>query len=189
MTTTTSRDREAWLTALALRAGRYLSASCTESDEEPVVRLSCGFPATQGRRKVAAAQILAPQHSADDTAELLVSPVVDDAVQVARLVLPLLLCAYTGDYRQGNAWADAVRRAHLDRDTLPEWAYVLLEGLGAYPHAAVTLPPVATQSTRLLKAVCDGNGEHAAFIVRLSARTFDMGAPLCGVCHAAMELN
>lgn len=191
---TALRDREAWLTELARKAAPHLRAACAEFDEEPVVRLACGFPAAQGRRKVAAAQILPPSCSDDDTAELLVSPTVDDAHTVARLVLPLLLAAYAGEWQQGAGWRDAVRRAGFRDDSavLPEWAAVVVESLGAYPHAAVTLPPRKVQGTRLLLATCDGSADagwlHDTYRVRLTAKAAAFGLPVCP-CGETMTLQ
>jgi hypothetical protein len=57
---------------------------------------------------------------------------------------------------------------------------------GEYPSQDVRLAPRATQSTRLLKVAC--NGHRDPYILRMSQKQFDRGAPACGVCNAAMIL-
>jgi hypothetical protein len=55
-----------------------------------------------------------------------------------------------------------------------------LQVCGEYPHAEITLPTRRTDGTRLLKVVC--SVEPANFVVRMSAKCLNVGAPVCP-CH------
>lgn len=63
-------------------------------------------------------------------------------------------------------------------------AYV--NGAGEYPSQEVALVRRATQTTRLLKVVCSNHREP--YILRMSQKQYDRGAPQCGVCAAYMTL-
>jgi hypothetical protein len=87
----TLSNREQWLANLAIAVRPHIASTIAGGgDEESAIRLSCGFPPKTGRKAVGAS-IVPPTASADFTAEIFVSPTVDDASAVARLVLPRLL--------------------------------------------------------------------------------------------------
>jgi hypothetical protein len=67
------------------------------------------------------------------------------------------------------------------------WALPIIEGLGPYPHAALTAGSSGRkkQGTRLLKASCDVCG----YTVRVTRKWLDLGAPRCGVCDDAPRLT
>ena len=188
-------NREQWLTALANQAlpvlARTLDSYAQFREEESAVRLSCGFPAQQGKRNKVTACIVPPTASDDFSGEIFVSPTIDSAEAVALAVLPLLCATVTGDYKRGAGYRQAVTRNRLNSSSLPTWAVSIVAGLPAYPHAALTLEPQAKQTTRLLKVSCLGdlmNGEqHDAYIVRISRTTLaNLGAPICPLCGAAL---
>jgi len=183
-------NREEWLNALANQAlpaiAQTLDSYAQYRDEEATVRLSCGFPAQQGKRNKVAACIVPPTASADFSGEIFVSPTIDQGLTVALAVLPLLCATVTGDYRKGTAYRNALRVNRLNLDTLPAWAASIVAGLPEYPHAALTLEAAPKQTTRLLKVSCSGdlmNGEqHDIYMVRISRTTLNMGAPVCPLC-------
>jgi hypothetical protein len=187
----TVRNREQWLAQLASRSARHIADVLRDGgDEEPIVRISCGFtPTSRGSRGLA--DLLPPSVSSDDTAEIFISPVVDDARQVARLLLPLLVMAHAGTYKDGHAVQSACYRLGLNEESLPDWLEREITRLGLYPHASVNLQARPKQTTRLVKAVCYGdvmNGEaHDAYIVRLSRSTYEMGAPICPLCNESLN--
>jgi len=188
-------NREEWLNALANQAlpviARTLDSYAQFREEESAVRLSCGFPAQQGKRNRVAACVVPPAASDDFSAEIFISPTIDSAREVALAVLPLLCATVTGDYKRGSAYRGAVTRNRLNASSLPAWADSILSALPAYPHAALTLQPQAKQTTRLLKVSCLGdlmNGEqHDAYIVRISRTTLaNLGSPICPLCGASL---
>ena len=173
-------NRESWLADFAAAAKPHITASIggLGANEESVIRLSCGFTPKTGRKAADAASV--PPSARDDVAaEIFVSPIIDSTEAVAKLVLPLLKVAH-----QGN-WRSAAPSVAKPLDTLPTWAIEILANLGAYPHAALEIAAAPKQSTRLIKAVCTGNGccSHDPYIVRISRNTADVfGAPICPAC-------
>jgi hypothetical protein len=183
-------NREQWLTELAIKAIPAISSTLEYSDEEPSVKLSCGFPAKQGKRKPISAQLVPPTASDEFNAEIFVSPTISEKSEVIEAVLPLLVAVVMGDFKQSQNWKNAVSR--LNNGTMV--SETLENLMPEYPHSALTLPTVAKQTTRLVKAVCHGGQpslgtSHAPYIVRLSRSTLEMGAPICPVCSLSMEIN
>ena len=64
-----------------------------------------------------------------------------------------------------------------------------VDSWGEYPAADVNLPTRATQTTRMLKYVCNGGGfnDHADYIVRISQSQVQRGRPGCGICGREMH--
>jgi hypothetical protein len=171
-------NREQWLAALAIAARPHIAGRLNNA-EEAAIRLSCGFPPKTGR-KAAEAAIVPPTASEDFTAEIFISPTVDDAQRVARLVLPLLAMAH------GSQWRNAAPQVAPELGSLPSWAVDTLATLGAYPHARLEVEVAPKQSTRLIRAAC----ERDSYIVRVSRATLDrLGAPICPACLNTMQVN
>jgi hypothetical protein len=173
----TMRNREQWLAAFATAARRPISATISNGgDEESAIRLSCGFPPKVGR-KASTAAIVPPTASQDFTAEIFVSPTVDQATEVAKAIIPLLRVAQTGNWR---SMAPSVAQPLAE---LPTWANSILESLGEYPHAALEIAPTIKQTTRLIKVACLNDN----YIARVSRATLEnLGAPICPACRLNM---
>jgi len=166
-------NREAWLKAFSKSVAGSM-ASNMELEADASLRLSCGFVPSQGRRKVASAVLLAPTCSADDSAELFVSPELAEADKVADAILPLIIQAHLGD------WANRMTAQFMRELPLAGIKARALSVCGEYPHAEITLPTRRTDGTRLLKVVC--SVEPANFVVRMSAKCLNVGTPVCP-CH------
>ena len=173
-------NRESWLADFASAAKPHITRSINGlgGNEEAVIRLSCGFTPKTGR-KAADAAIVPPSASDDFIAEIFVSPIVDSTEAVAKLVLPLLKLAHTGNWRSS---APSVAKP---LESLPTWAVDILATIGAYPHAALEIAAAPKQSTRLIKVACVTDG----YIARVSNSTLTAhGAPICPTCLNAMEV-
>ena len=183
-----ARNREQWLEALASRAARRIASALPDGgDEEPAIRISCGFTPSGKGRKRQQADILPPVLSEDFTAEIFISPEISEARQVARLLLPLLVQAHAGIYKHNAGVKRACETLRLNAETLPDWAEREIQALGAYPHAAVTLEARPKQTTRLVKVACL-NTEHDPYMVRMSRATIASALPLCGICTTRMAV-
>jgi len=171
------RNREQWLAAFATAARRPIASTIQGGgDEEAAIRLSCGFPPKVGR-KAATAAIVPPTASQDFTAEIFISPTVDQAAEVAKAIVPLLRVAQTGNWR---SMAPTVAQP---MPILPPWVEAILESLGEYPHAALEIAPATKQTTRLIKVACLNDN----YIARVSRSTLDnLGAPICPACRLNM---
>jgi hypothetical protein len=170
-------NRETWLAAFAAAAKPHLTDGARfGGNEESVIRLSCGFPPATGR-KAAKAAIVPPAASEDFNAELFIAPTVDDASEVARLILPLLKVAIIGN------WRGAAPSVAAPLETLPNWASEIVESLGEYPHAKIEIVAAPKQTTRLIKVACLNDG----YIARVSRTTLEtLGAPICPACNLSM---
>jgi hypothetical protein len=166
-------NREAWLKAFSKSVADSMALH-NELESDASLRLSCGFAPSMGRRKVASAVLLAPSCSADDSAELFVSPELAEADKVADAILPLVVQAHLGD------WANRMTADVLLGLPVEGIKARALSVCGVYPHAEITLPVRKTDGTRLLKVVC--SIEPANFVVRMSAKCLNVGTPVCP-CH------
>lgn len=171
-------NREQWLKTLADTAVPRISSSLELSTEELSLKLSCGFPAQQGKRNKVSASLVPPTASDEFNAEIFVTPELSEKRKVAQAVLPLLVAVITGDYQQRRIYRDALRRLNLNHTELPEWAKAIADAMPAYPHASITLEESTKQSTRLIKVACPSL-EHEAYIARLSRKALEFGAPVC----------
>jgi hypothetical protein len=175
-------NREQWLTDLASKAIPAISAILEYSDEEPSVKLSCGFPAKQGKRTPISAQLVPPTASDDFNAEIFVSPTISNSDEVIEAVVPLLVAVVTGDFKQGANWRNALNRLNNASMTIER----LQAEMPEYPHSAITLPTTIKQTTRLIKVSCAQDG----YIARVSRATIEnLGSPICPACQLSMEIN
>lgn len=172
-------NREQWLAAFANAARPHIARSIANGgDEEPAIRLSCGFAPTTNRKRSDAA-VVPPTASEDFTAEVFISPTIDQADAVARHIIPLLAIAQAGNWRN-QAPAVAAPLAEL-----PAFAQPILERLGAYPHARLNITRAPKQTTRLIKVHCVADG----YIARVSRTTLiTLGAPICPACRNALAV-
>ena len=172
-------NREQWLDQLATSAIPAISRSTSYPAEELAVKLSCGFPKQQGKRKPVSAQLVPPTASDDFFAEIFVTPELSEKRKVAQAVLPLLVAVVTGDFKQRQNYRNALRTLGLNSDELPSWAKSIVDALPAYPHATIRLENAPKQTTRLIKVECIRDG----YIARVSRTTLaNLGAPICPAC-------
>lgn len=181
-------NREQWLTELA-EAMR--PAFKQRGLDFGAFRVACGFPGGGSARK-RIGECWPQESSADGITEVFVSPLLADRWAVAGTLAHELVHAAVGcKCGHKGAFVKGIRAIGLEGkptqagngEEFRAWATPLVEAMPDYPHGALSLTAQRKQSTRLIKAEC-----HACeYIVRLSRKTFDMGAPLCGVCHEPME--
>lgn len=177
--------REEWLNAAA-QAVRPLFDEQGAADY-PKFRVSCGFP--KGGRG-AIGQAWTPSASGDATAELFISPKLEELVKVGSAgVLDVLVhelihavvgneAGHKGPFRklakaiglQGKMTATVTDEALANR------LLELTAALGPYPHAQLSSLTVTKQTTRMLKVQCDGCG----FTCRTTRKWLDeVGTPTC----------
>jgi hypothetical protein len=151
------------------------------------IRVSCGFPSKNARSRLRRiGEHWSPDASSDGTHEILISPVLSDTLQVlGTLVHELCHAAHDGD-GHGSKFSKAARDLWLEGkpteatagDRFKQNLTDLIDGLGAYPHAALNVGfEQKKQSTRLLKACCPSCG----YTIRLTAKWVAVGLPECPV--------
>lgn len=190
-------NREDWLNKLAAKIQPWLD----EINQAVVFpfRITCGWPSSGGlstRPNRTIGQCWATETSTDDHAEIFISPVLDDPVEVAATVAHELLHA-SGLKGHRRNFAAAAGRIGLEGpatgtvagDAFKQRIHGVLEALGPYPHARIdyTKDTKKTQTTRLLKVTCltcEEDGEP--YLVRMSQATLDRGAPWCPIHQEPM---
>lgn len=196
--------REEWLTKLTDKHLRDLFAK--SGAKIPLkLRISCGWPSSRalGKKLRTVGQCWSPTASADKTTEIFISPVLQDAVEVAAVLVHELVHGAVGNEAgHGPIFKELAKSVGLVgpmRSTeAGEWLKTFLaaaiKDVGSYPHATLDMSQVKKQSTRLLK-VCCPNPEcdfllenEKPYSVRMSAGVYDAGSPRCGVCEMMMEV-
>ncbi|AZF93782.1 hypothetical protein HOU70_gp49 [Arthrobacter phage Liebe] len=156
--------------------------------------MSVGWPGGNGRKNAVIGQCWATSASADQVAQLFVSPVLDDAVRVLDVLTHELVHA-VDDCKSGHKGAFAKiakslgltgkMTATVAGDELKATLESIAAGLGAYPHAALVNPGAGVegpkkQTTRQLKVEC---AEGSGYKARITRQWLDdFGAPICP-CH------
>ena len=187
--------REAWLSRLASQVAPVIEAQA--QIELPPYRVTCGFPSKggmMGGKTRVRGQCWAAEASEDGRAEIFVSPVEDEAEEVAAILAHELIHAgLPGDghkYPFQKAAASIGFEAPFTQSVTTEvfWAWMrpLVERNGPYPHRRLNAMRAVAQrkkqTTRQIKCECGSCG----YIVRTTRSWLDkMGAPHCPE-HGAM---
>ena len=160
------------------------------------IRVACGFPSSNARsaKNRAVGEHWSARASADQTHEILISPVIDDPVRVLGILVHELAHASTdGDGHKGRFPAlvkalslEGKPTATVEGERFKAEYQPLLDDLGAYPHAKLNAGiNRKTQGTRMLKACCPDCG----YTVRLSAKWASIGLPECPVDGTELALS
>lgn len=159
----------------------------------PNVRAACGWPRLGGAStKHTIGQCWVTRLSGDNTSEIFISPILENPVEVAAVLVHELIHA-ADDCRHGHkgpfrrmALAVGLRGPMRSTTPGPELARrlnALCAQIGPYPHARLTDTGNANkQGTRLRKVVCGGCG-YAIYTTRL---WLNVGTPTC-VCGSRMS--
>lgn len=137
--------RESWLAQASLLLDGHmnpLGVSC------PEVRVSCGWPSRGGvnRRTRVIGQCFAPETCADGKAQLFISPLLSDEIQVLGTLLHEKVHAAVGcihghkkPFSQAarTVWLAGKPTATVVSEQLRPVLLTFVEQLGPYPHAAI----------------------------------------------------
>jgi len=171
------QTREQWLDA----AVAAIRARIPEIGSR--IRCAPGFPRTFTRSGTVA-EVIPDTDSQDGHFEVLIAPTLADpeGVFVALLgqvlhTLPGALTVASRAYRDAlTNWGLAIEGQDVSptADFIEHWQGDI-DGLGPYPHAAVTVATRKVQSTRMLKLTCPQCG----YIVRTTGKWLAQGLPTC----------
>jgi len=189
-------SREDWLTAAVEELRPSFAANNTPVPA--AIRVACGFP-SNARRSGAIGECWANTASADNTIEVLISPTVADPTKVFEVLVHELCHATDGAMNHGLPFQRVAGAMHLAPSSNSKQAWKatgpaagfdaayknIIESLGAYPHAALSLNEKPKQQTRMLKASCAVCG----YTVRLTQKWANLGLPICGTDGVAFELD
>ena len=190
----TTTNREDWLSAAVSELRPFFDAVGAPLPAN--VRVTCGFP-SNAKRSGAIGECWADTASADKTFEVLISPVLDDPLRVFDVLVHELCHATAGAMNHGVNFQKVAGLMHLVpsagpkgwKATGPSTSFVptfgaIIDSLGAYPHAALTMSTRKVQTTRMLKAVCPSCG----YTVRLTSKWAALGLPSCPVDSDTLNL-
>jgi hypothetical protein len=184
--------REEWLNM----ASQRIAARLAELQLAMPVRyrVTCGWPSKKAisRKSARIGEAWPRGASSDDTAEIFISPVLDDALEVLA-TLAHELCHVADENKSGHRkpfqklaagigltgpWTSSVPGPEFER-----WSSPVITDLGPYPHAAINPSlPMKKQGTRLHKVVC----HQCGYTVRVTQKWIDVGFPTCP-CGGDME--
>jgi hypothetical protein len=179
----TTSTRENWLNAAVDELRPLFDANGFPLPER--IRVTCGFPSRHARSlNRAIGEHHSARASADNTHEILISPVESDVFEVFGILVHELAHAATdGDGHRGRFPA-CVRKFYLEGkptstkvgDNFRVQFGDLVASLGEYPHARLNVAADRkVQTTRMLKAVCPSCG----YTIRLTKTWADQGLPTC----------
>jgi hypothetical protein len=191
----TTTNREDWLSAAVSELRPFFDAVCSPLPTN--VRVTCGFP-SNAKRSGAIGECWADTASADATFEVLISPVLDDPLRVFDVLVHELCHATAGAMNHGLNFQSVAKKMHLEpsfgprgwkaTNRGPEFVQTfgsIVDSLGPYPHAALTMSNRKVQTTRMLKAVCPSCG----YTVRLTSKWAALGLPSCPVDSDTLNLT
>lgn len=166
--------------------------------EVPAVRVSTGWPSGTKRNGTGKTigQCWYGHAAADGVAQLFISPLLKDDVDVAATLAHELVHATVGpDAKHGKVFKKCALAIGLEGKMtatyagpeFTEWVRArLVKAIGPYPHAQLNpaLGP-KKQTTRMLKCQCKDCG----YVARTTAKWIaDVGAPLCACNNEPMEV-
>ena len=193
-------NREHWLTSIVTSLRPIVEASLESDDSErnpPVIRVSCGWPSSGGlgKRMRVLGQCWSSKVTPDGANEIFISPLVEDSIEVAGIVLHEMLHAYLPPKtKHGPAFARLAKNVGLagkpratvveDDSPLAQALALIVDKTGPYPTRAMD-PSLddqrKKQTTRMIKVVCPE--EVCGYTVRTTAKWILVGVPVCPNGH------
>lgn len=186
--------REEWLVAAVEEFRAVFAAQAVPIPQR--VRVSCGFPST-AKRSGAIGECWADTASADKSMEIMVSPVLSDTHRVVDVLVHELCHTTAGAMNHGVAFRKVADAMHLIPSALKGYKATsagpafkqafgpIIDGLGEYPHAELSMSTRKVQATRMLKAVCPSCG----YTIRLTHKWAAQGLPTCHKDGATFTLG
>lgn len=165
------------------------------------VKYTCGFPSRSAlsRKRRRIGECWDARASAGETFEIFISPVLSDPLEVAATLAHELVHATVGlQAKHGAAFGKCARGIGLEGkmtattagDVFKHWFASVAEDLGDYPHKELRASSGGKpQTTRLLKVSCpECEAQGEPYLVRMSAKAYERGAPICPSHNCAMVL-
>lgn len=192
MTQEIHATREEWLLTAIEEVRPLFDANGAKLPD--AIRVTCGFPSTASRSG-AIGQAWSSAASADKHWEILISPVLAEPARVMDVLIHELCHTVHGGsamnhgkvfgsiaHRMGLAQGTKGWKNTIAGPTFAEMYGVIIDSLGAYPHAPLSMGQTKKQATRLLKAQC-----KCGYTIRLTAKWANTGLPTC-VCGGAFKI-
>ena len=186
------KTREQWLEAAVKLIIKQIFTPA--SVEVPEVRVSVGWPGGRGPKKNVIGQCFAAKTTADNVAQIFVTPTIDDAYTTVETLTHEIIHAVAVDEDGVSAGhrGEFIRIAKEIGFTAPwkstpaseelrEKLQAIADKLGVYPHAAINVGDRPTvQKTYYLKVQCPEDDEY--FVRMTQTKIVYFGYPKCP-CH------
>jgi len=177
-----------------IKAGYALQLDVFKDHVVPAFKVSTGFTGPKKGLK-AIGGCWRKEASADDMAQIYISPVIDDSIEVLAVLIHEIIHVIVPDAGHKGPFkriAKAVgltgkMTATVAGPELTERLNALVERIGKYPHAKLNpaLSGKKKQGTRLLKASCVDCG----YTVRITRQWADLGLPACPICNLILNME
>jgi hypothetical protein len=180
-------DRELWLYRVAEAVNPRFAA--LGHPEPPIIRIGVGYPSAGARGK-AIGQCYDSCVSKDKVHEIIISPVIDDSIEVAGVLGHELVHAFLqnkfpdencGHGKKFKTLAVALGLTGKMTATVPgepfkRFLQPTLTNIGQYPHGALERGHARkVQGTRLVKVVCSA----CEYTMRVTRKWIDVAIPTC----------
>lgn len=192
--------REEWLNEAVLRLRPYFERAGHPIPER--VRVTCGFPSKMAlsKKKRRIGECWSNKNSADQHFEILITPLLDDTLEVVAILVHELCHAAVGlEHGHKKPFVVCARALHLEGKPTATFGgeafkREVFEPLRAslthrdYPHGALSAfgSDRKVQTTRLLKCECNECG----YVARVTRKWIDeLGAPVCPGCSEPLSIN
>jgi hypothetical protein len=189
-------NRETWLNTItqAYLVKHFASKGYTIPAN---VRLSASFTSRgagmrKGQKARRIGECWVSSASADNTIEIMISPVIEDSVKAVGILIHELVHATVGNENGHNAvfkrCANAVglagkMTATTESPELVELITQWVADVGSYPHAKLN-DNIGKQSTRMYRCKCRSAG--CGYTMRISSKWLKVAIPSCPACDSTM---
>jgi hypothetical protein len=194
--------REEWLSKVAAK----IAHTVFEPNGYTVpsnIRYSCGFPSKHatGLRNRRIGECWSLDASDDQTFEILISPLLGDALQAADVLAHEIVHATVGlKHGHKGEFARCARKIGLvgkltattAGEGLKQILQQIIDEVGEYPHAKLRAlnQRVFREGKSMVKLQCTAcAAEGNRYMLRMGAPSLRQGAPLCPVHQVALEVK
>lgn len=197
--------REEWLLKVIDQLRPIYSAAEVEIPDK--IRVSVGWPSKNAlsNKSRRMAECWMVEAAEDAVNQIFVSPLISDGTKAARVLAhELIHAALPSGAGHKKPFVTACKKVGLTDGPpksvepgpeLQEKIDEILKAMDPYPHAALTpKSKEKTQSTRMLKIFCIGDGDespelHEEYVLRGSRKVIDKGLPICPICKQEMKVE
>jgi len=151
------------------------------------VRFTCGLPSRGafGKNKRTIGQCWDSSVSSDNTIEIMISPTIDNTLEVVGVLLHEMVHAVVGnEHGHKKPFKDCAIAVGLTgkmtatTNTAELDDFInnnIIESIGTYPHSKIDYTQQKKQTTRMIKASC----QYCGYVIRTSLKWVEMGLPSC----------
>jgi hypothetical protein len=180
-------NREQWLTNVATELVPIITQT---GNTVPEFDVTVSFPSKRGlsSKKKRIGECWSPHTSKSGRYQILISPIIDSAMEVAATIAHELIHATVGiEHGHKGPFVQLVRTIGLlgkPTATTPGPEFIsklspILDKIGQYPHSALTPARMNIQATRLLKHFCPS----CRYTVRITQKWLDISSLTCPMCN------